>query len=217
MGEHPLIGLVLEGLRRQVAAGAGWMPWNLTLALAPWLLSLFLFGRTARPGRAWFAGLAAWVLLIPNAAYVLTDVIHLPGAVRREPSDAVVLLVVFPLYATFFAVGFTAYADAVRRLRHYVVRRRGWVRHGWPIGLAVHAATAVGIYLGRVHRFNSWDAARQPVALLETVARGFTRPVAVAEMVVMFGALAVGQAVTSPLLDRCSPAVRRSASKLRPS
>jgi uncharacterized membrane protein len=108
MGEHPLTGLVIEGLRRQLDASGRWMAWNLVLALAPWLLSLVLFRRERRPGWAWFAGLGAWVLLIPNAAYVLTDVVHLPAAVRREPSDAQVLLVVFPLYVAFFAVVFTA-------------------------------------------------------------------------------------------------------------
>jgi uncharacterized membrane protein len=239
MGEHPLIGLVLEGLRREIAVNAHWMTWNTTLALAPWVLSLLLFprtgetcrwrrtgarltGRTAptspprRPSWPWFAGLAAWLLLIPNAAYVLTDVVHLPGAVRREPSDAVVLLVVFPLYAAYFAVGFTAYADALRRLRRYVVRQ-GWLRHGWPAELAVHASSAVGIYLGRIHRFNSWDVARQPLPLLESLARGATRPTAVAAILLTFCVLACAQAITNPFLDRWSPVVRRSASKLRPS
>ena len=219
MGEHPLIGLVLEGLRRAIAVNAHWMTWNTALALAPWVLALVLFpktGRTGLPRWAWFAGLAAWLLLIPNAAYVLTDVVHLPGAVRREPSDAVVLLVVFPLYAAYFALGFTAYADALRRLRRYVVGQ-GWLRHGWPAELAVHASSAVGIYLGRIHRFNSWDVARQPLPLLESLARGATRPTAVAAIVLTFCVLACAQAITNPFLDRWSPVVRRSASKLRPS
>jgi len=216
MGEHPLIGLVLEGLRREIAVNAHWMTWNTGLALAPWLLSLVLFPRpgrarrAGRPGWMWFTGLAAWLLLIPNAAYVLTDAIHLPHAIRREPSDVVVLLVLFPLFAAYFGLGFTAYTDAVRRLRRHV-RRMGWVRRGWTVELAVHGASAVGIYLGRMHRFNSWDVARRPLALVEAVAAGVTRPVAVAGMAVAFCGLAAGYAITTPILDRLSPANRRSA------
>jgi uncharacterized membrane protein len=214
MGEHPLTGLVIEGLRRQLDASGRWMAWNLVLALAPWLLSLVLFRRERRPGWAWFAGLGAWVLLIPNAAYVLTDVVHLPAAVRREPSDALVLLVVFPLYVAFFAVGFTAYADALRRLRRHVTAQ-GWLRRPWTVELGVHAATAVGIYLGRIHRFNSWDVARQPFALLDTLAAGFTRPAAIAGIAVAFAALTIGQAITNPILDRLAPVVRRSPGRSR--
>src|SRR3712207_495039 len=123
------------------------MVWNLILAATPWVLALFLFRPSRRAGWPWRLGLAAWLLLLPNAAYVLTDVVHLPAAVRREPSDRLVLLVVLPLYVAFFTAGFVAYCDALRRLRRYVTTL-GWVRRGWTVEIPVHAASAVAIYLG---------------------------------------------------------------------
>jgi uncharacterized membrane protein len=39
--------LVIEALQSQLDASGRWMAWNLTLALAPWLVSIFLF----RPSR----------------------------------------------------------------------------------------------------------------------------------------------------------------------
>jgi uncharacterized membrane protein len=118
-----MISLIAGGLLRQVHASGRRMAWNVALALAPWLLSLLLFRPNRRPGAAWFCGALTCLLLMPNAPYILTDVLHLPADVRREPSDAIVLLVIFPTYATLFALGFAAYSDALRRFTRYAVGR----------------------------------------------------------------------------------------------
>lgn len=200
MGEHSISGLIIEGVRRQLDASGRWMAWNLVLAMAPWVLAVVLFRRSRRPGAAWICGLGAWFLLLPNAAYVLTDIIHLPAAVRREPSDTTVLLVVFPLYAAFWAVGFVAYSDSLRRLSGYAVGR-GWVADRRVIELAVHAVCAVAIYLGRIHRLNSWDVVFQPLALLDGLLAAVNRPLAGIGIATMFVALTVGHLVTRPVLQ----------------
>ena len=200
MGAHPISGLIIEALRRQLDASGHWMAWNLVLAIAPWVLAVVLFRQARRPGLGWLCGLGVFLLLLPNAAYVLTDVIHLPAAVRREPSDATVLLVVFPLYAAFWALGFVAYSDSLRRMSGYAVGR-GWVADRRVVELAVHAACAMAIYLGRIHRLNSWDVVLQPPALLNGLLAGFTRPLAIVGITTMFVALTVGHLVTRPVLN----------------
>ena len=214
MNSDSVVGLVIEALRRQAEASGRWMVWNLILAAAPWLLAVALFRPARRPGRAWMCMGAAWLLLIPNAAYVLTDLVHLPAAVRREPSDRLVLLVVLPLYAAFFAAGFVAYCDALRRLRRHVTAL-GWVRRGWTVEIGVHAASALAIYLGRVHRFNSWDVAREPLTILSQLFAGFTRPLAVVGIVTMFIVLTAGQMVTRPVLDAVDARVTQFSARLR--
>jgi uncharacterized membrane protein len=191
---------LLEAIRLQLAASGGWMACNLALALAPWFLALVLFRPSRRPGAAWLVATAGFLLLLPNAPYVLTDVIHLPAAVRREPSDAVVVLVVFPMYAALFAVGFAAYCDMVRRLSGYVVAR-GWAATTWFVELPVHALSALAIYVGRIHRLNSWDVVYQPHAVLHQTVAGLTRPLALAGIVVAFAGLTAGQAVARPVLQ----------------
>ena len=53
------------------------------------MLAVLLF-RPSRPLRwVWFCLAAGWLVLIPNAAYVLTDVVHLPAAVRRRQHGSV--------------------------------------------------------------------------------------------------------------------------------
>lgn len=202
-----------QELAELVSSHGFWMTWNTTLAVMPWVLALALFrrpdDRARHIGPVWWLGAAAFGALLPNAAYVITDVIHLPDSIRAEGSDRVVVFGVLPLYASFFAVGFLAYVDSLRRLARFVVGR-GWLSGAWPLVLAVHGASAVGIYIGRIHRFNSWDLATRPEAVLLTAADGLTRPLPVAGIAFTFFVLAAGFLVAKPILD----AVGRRAAAL---
>ena len=114
-------------------------------------------------------------------------------SIRREPSDAAVLLVVFPVYAASFAIGFGTYCDALRRFTRYMTAR-GWARSPWAVELPIHALSAMAIYVGRIHRFNSWDFLQEPADVLARSLVGFTRPLAMGGIVVVFTCLTVGQA-----------------------
>src|SRR4051812_46712757 len=100
---------LVDGLRQVGARSGGWMAWNTLLAVLPVALALVLFAppdrrRVPRPVR--WALTAAFVALLPNAPYTLTDVLHLAGDVRASGSDRVVALVVAPAYAAFVLIGF---------------------------------------------------------------------------------------------------------------
>jgi uncharacterized membrane protein len=63
---------------RSVLAGhLPWMGWNLLLAAIPVLLAWVLFRPARRRAALWWLGLAVFVAFLPNAAYVLTDAVHL--------------------------------------------------------------------------------------------------------------------------------------------
>ena len=194
---------LLEGVLGVAAGNVVWVTWNLFLALAPWVLALVLFQAGRRIGVTWWAGAAVCLAFLPNAAYVLTDVIHVPRLVRAEESDAVVIAGVLPMFAALFVVGFVAYVDALRRMSAFAVERTHLTRR-WPIELAVHAASAVAIYAGRIHRFNSWDLATRPEAVLQRTLDGFKRPLPIAGMLFTFAVLAVGYVVTRPVLQAAS-------------
>ena len=194
-----MTGAVVAGIGRLLDVSGQWMAWNLVLALVPWALSLYLFRPSRRPGAVWVCGALACLLLVPNAPYILTDVIHLPPSVRREPSDAAVLLVVFPVYAALFVIGFGTYCDTLRRFTRYMTAR-GWARSPWAVEMPVHALSALAIYVGRIHRFNSWDLVQDPFDVLTHAFAGFTRPLALSGIVVMFLCLTVGQAILRILL-----------------
>lgn len=143
-------------------SNAPWMTWNLTLALVPLALGTILFRRDRRRGPLWWAGAVAYVAFLPNAPYVLSDVLHFSEDVRSTRSDWVVVFGLIPQYAAFFLVGFGAYVLALGELAGWL-RRQGHAALVAPVELVLHGLSAVGIYLGRFPpRFNSWDLVTRP-------------------------------------------------------
>jgi uncharacterized membrane protein len=147
--------------------GNTWMVWNLWLALVPAALALALFTPTARRGAIWWLGALAFAAFLPNAPYVLTDVIHMRADVRAASDSAPMTLAVLGAYAAFVVAGFAAYAFSVLRFIDYL-RASGVGRVGLiSAELGVHALATVGIVLGRVFRFNSWDLVAQPGEVID--------------------------------------------------
>jgi uncharacterized membrane protein len=76
---------------------------------------------------------------------------------------------VLAAYAAFAAIGFAAYAFSVLRLIDYL-RSQGLGRAGLIAAeLGVHTLVTVGVVLGRVFRFNSWDLLTRPDAVIDAV------------------------------------------------
>src|SRR5690242_8142829 len=102
------------------------MVWNLYLAVVPTVIAVVLFRRVTRVGLAWFAGFAVWLLFLPNAPYVLTDVMHLHTDLAGSPSRGHTF-VVLATYAAFFAAGLVSYVVSLqlfRRFLHGAIPRR---------------------------------------------------------------------------------------------
>lgn len=147
-----------------LAGNAHWMGWNLVLALVPLILAVVLFRGPRERTRLWWLGAVAFVAFLPNAPYVMTDVIHLFTDVRMVESDAVLSLAVLPQYVLFIGAGVASYTACLLMVE---------ARVGPRVVLPLHAVCTVGIYLGRVVRLNSWDLFIRPWrvvdAALETV------------------------------------------------
>jgi uncharacterized membrane protein len=156
------------------------MGWNLFLAALPFLLAWALFRYRGRRGLVWWFGLALFVLLLPNAPYTLTDLLHLVRKARQDPPLPEWAVVVFsmPEYVLYVGAGLSSYVFSLLLLGDDL-RRRGKGRLVVPLEAALHVLCAVGIYLGRVVRFNSWDMATDPQAVMGAAAgaMGRARPV----------------------------------------
>lgn len=154
--------------------------WNLFLAFIPLVLSFWLFrGRRSR-SFVWWLGFVVFFAFLPNAPYILTDIIHLIYDVRAVRSVWVVTIVVFPIHLLFITSGFEAYVVSLLNMGYYLHRigKTHWIL---AAELTTHALCAVGIYLGRFPRYNTWDIVTQPDALAETVIDDLTgkRPLVV--------------------------------------
>lgn len=150
------------------------------LALVPLGLSVWLFRVPwRRRGVLWWAGVVAFVAFLPNAPYVVTDGIHLVRRLEMNPSWVRTGILVVG-FSVFFLVGLEAYALCIVNLRRYLGRTVV------PLELALHWLCAVGIYLGRVLRFNSWDLLGNGHAVLHAARKALTEPWPAALVVTAF-------------------------------
>jgi uncharacterized membrane protein len=140
----------------------GWIAWNLFLAFIPLSLSFYLFRQSsARRSLGWWIVFAIYAAFLPNAPYVLTDVVHLIAATWANPSVWVITLFYIPLHVGAMIAGFEAYVISLINQSAYL-RRSGLKRYIIPFEWLTHILCALGIYLGRFRRLNSWDIVRAP-------------------------------------------------------
>ncbi len=187
--DHPVLG------------NLDWMSWNLILAAVPVALALALFRPAARRGPGWWVGLLVFVAFLPNAPYVLTDAVHMPADLRAAGGSGLATAAVLTLYASFAITGFVAYAFSLLRLGDYL--RGAGVAAGvvLVVEFGLHGLAAVGIVLGRVFRFNSWDLLTRPEDVLDTVIWP-QRERMVAIVVFLLVSLALGTMVVRAALTR---------------
>ena len=127
------------------------LAWNLALAWIPMLCALGV--RAARRGitRATFGVL--WLLFLPNAPYLVTDLVHL----RRSTG----------LWRHVLQFGYASWTGVLLgvvslRIVHVEVERRAGRAAGWACVAASVALCAVGVVIGRFQRWNSWDLLTRP-------------------------------------------------------
>ncbi|WP_017654957.1 DUF1361 domain-containing protein [Fortiea contorta] len=156
-----LIATVIQVLRINI----NWMTWNLFLAFIPLALGVWLFRNGRGRSWVWWLGFIVFYAFLPNAPYLLTDVIHLIDDIRTIQSVWMITLVLIPVYLLVIMAGFEAYVISLINLGYYLHRigKSHWILRA---ELITHALSAVGIYWGRFLRFNSWDFVTQPDELL---------------------------------------------------
>lgn len=142
--------------------------WNLFLAWVPLgfaLLAQDAFHRstgTKRPARKFWLFGALWLLFLPNAHYIFTDLIHLTNG--RYFDFWVDLAVILSCALTGLVLGFVS----LLLLQSIVTQRRGALA-GWGFVIAIAGLSSFGIYLGRFLRLNSWDVIAKPGQLYQGI------------------------------------------------
>ena len=188
------LGLLVLRAMQPEAYGYRFLAWNLLLAWVPFLLALALYDSDRqRRSMLVLVGLGSlWLLFLPNAPYILTDFIHvgeLPGAPLWYDAG---------MTAAFAATGLVLGLGSVLLVQGVVARRVG-PRAGWAMLGPVLLLCSAGVYIGRIHRLNSWDAVTRPERLLDLVgsrlADPLGRPESLAALVGLTGFLAVAYLV----------------------
>jgi uncharacterized membrane protein len=129
--------------------------WNLFLAWIP-----FKIAQHIHPQQKWYVRtvlMALSILFLPNAAYLITDFVHFRLSVHTDTMWFDLIL--------FFAYGLTGLLLTFKTVRILIHQLTMWFgsRISKAFALTIFPLIGFGIYLGRVERYNSWDALLHPL------------------------------------------------------
>ncbi|WP_310410260.1 DUF1361 domain-containing protein [Chamaesiphon sp. OTE_8_metabat_110] len=113
----------------------------------------------------WWVGLFLFLAILPNAPYILTDIIHFYEAVRTLTSVWTITLIIVPIYIIFIGLGWLSYIFSLANVNRYLHKYQ-LDRYTNIIEFSLHFLCAIGIYIGRFIRFNSWSLVTQPKQFL---------------------------------------------------
>jgi uncharacterized membrane protein len=170
------------------------LPWNLLLAYIPLLITnkffventqndfeintsilkkykskIFTFiSFTPLPKVVTYIVFFVWLLFLPNAPYIITDMLHLK---ERTPIPYFFDITLVFVYAS---LGLVFFITTVTQMELY------WRKHfNYSIVifyLLSFGLCSFGIYLGRFGRFNSWNVINDPFDLIQQIAVRFIYP-----------------------------------------
>jgi uncharacterized membrane protein len=162
--------LVAADLRRfaEVEPSYGFLHWNLFLAWIPLVLAYAIAWAARREITRPLLPLLAlgWIVFLPNAPYLVTDLVHLRELVN-VPNAVVLSLLAF----TGLLIG----VKSIQLVQGAVECLWG-VAAGWRAVQVIAVLTAFGVYLGRVLRWNSWTILVHPHQLAHAVLRSPSEP-----------------------------------------
>jgi len=136
--------------------------WNLFLAFIPYFFISYLKNEMTLQKSKFKTLLVLffWLLFLPNSFYILTDLIHL-----SQSSNHLIWfdLVVFSSYALIgFTIGIISIIEFENIIANYTSPL--FIRLIIP---SICFLCGIGIYLGRILRYNSWDILSNPTELFQ--------------------------------------------------
>ncbi|WP_412475175.1 DUF1361 domain-containing protein [Gordonia sp. LUNF6] len=129
--------------------------WNLFLAWLPLLIACAFV--IVRNKLALIPLGLAWLAFLPNAPYLITDLVHLGEG--------------YELWRHILQYGFAAWTGVMlgvvsMRLVHRRIEADWGRAAGWAAVAASVILCAVGVVIGRFQRWNSWDLVTRPDAVV---------------------------------------------------
>lgn len=162
-----------------------WVMWNLFLALIPVGLGYAIYGLiwitpvAKRPRILPLIGIVtlAWLAFLPNSCYLLTEWRHYLSQITHSPtyqhvnSDHTALFKLSAsalFYLIYSGLGLLCFTLAIRPIER-ACRIVGWTfpALAYPFFLVV----SIGVYLGLILRFNSWEIVTNPIPVFQAAVR----------------------------------------------
>ena len=136
--------------------------WNLFLAVIPFGITSYLISKQ-NISKVWFIlAFGFWLLFLPNAPYITTDLLHLMHSERDWMWLDVLVILSFAINGLLLF--FLSVSDMEKLLEDHL--KNSLVK---PALLCTFGLTAFGIYLGRFLRYNSWEILEHPKMILSDI------------------------------------------------
>ena len=165
------IGILFFRIKYSGQMTYSFLLWNLFLAIVPYGFSIFIYHNFYQHPKkySFILFIFLWLLFYPNAAYIVTDFIHLN---RLDGMPIWIdILILFSFSWTGLILGF-----ASLRLVHIVFEKSFGRLYGWIFAIGVIILGSLGVYLGRYLRFNSWDSVQRPKLLFLGISERILNP-----------------------------------------
>ncbi|MFB6455675.1 DUF1361 domain-containing protein [Chitinophaga sp. Hz27] len=144
--------------------------WNLFLAYIPFAMTNWMERNPSEIKHRlnWYICFVVWLLFIPNAPYIITDLFHLfDGGVP-------VWFELFLICSFAFSGMLMGYMSIRSMEKMWSNRYTRWP--AWLFSFPVLFLSSLGVYIGRYLRYNSWDIVKDPVTLSKDLIALFTHP-----------------------------------------
>lgn len=173
-----VVAVMVQAAHAKHFGGSGWhwYLWNLWLALVPLGLSTSLArlhsASSSTSVLRWpllLPVLVLWLLFFPNAAYLVTDIVHLPRVTwsARFTVEAAMILLFAAAGAAIALVSLVQVRDVVLHRLPLSGQKLFVAEAGFVGGVSV--LNGFGIAMGRLARSNSWHVWTAPQQLFDDV------------------------------------------------
>lgn len=158
-----LICCLMQAARLLVSAQEKFvfLPGNLLLAWIPLICALAVYTMRMRSSRRHLLlgfCIFIWFFFYPNAPYLITDLVHLK---TREPIPRWYDLILMMSFAwTGVSLGILSLYLMQEVVRHWLGRIVSWI-----FAVVMLALGALGVFVGRFWRWNSWEVVTHPFGL----------------------------------------------------
>lgn len=136
--------------------------WNLILAIIPYLITMYLSSKEHINTWTLGVGFCVWLLFLPNAPYIITDLLHL-NAIESQFIWLDVLVV-----TSFACSGILLFYFSIFDMEVLLKRVLNY-RILTYVLISLFPITSFGMYLGRFLRYNSWEIIQHPIQLFEDI------------------------------------------------
>ncbi len=151
----------------------------------------------------WWMGLFLFLAILPNAPYILTDIIHFYEAVRTLTSVWTITLIIVPIYIVFIGLGWFSYVFSLTNVNRYLFSYK-LDRYTNLIEFSLHFLCAIGIYIGRFLRFNSWSLVTQPKNFLTILPGELIGKLPLVVILLTFLIITILYAICKPIIVKSS-------------